>query len=39
MDEGRSVVVGGAKGTKTTVSDAEQGAKKPGRVNMTIIQK
>lgn len=39
MDEGRSEVVGGAKGTKTTVSDAEQGAKKPGRVNMTIIQK
>lgn len=39
MDEGRSEVVGGAKGTKTTISDAEQGAKKPGRVNMTIIQK
>ena len=39
MDEGRSEVVGGSKGTRTTVGDSGEGAKKPGRVNMTIIQK
>ena len=39
MDEGRSEVVGGAKRTTTTVGDSGKGASKPGRVNMTIIQK
>lgn len=39
MDEGRSEVVGGSKGTKTTVGDSGKDTKKPGRVNMTIIQK
>lgn len=38
MDEGRSEVVGGPR-TSTTLSDKDKGGKKPGRVNMTIIQK
>lgn len=35
IDEGRSEVMGG---TKTTVSDTKDTKKKPGRVNMTILQ-
>lgn len=39
MDEGRSEVVGGSKRTRTTVGDSGKAGQKPGRVNMTIIQK